>query len=297
MNSKEGSVLIVSLWMLSLFSVFMTNLSFQGIQHIDLMKRELRGLEAKVDFDSALGLVSQAILTDPKPHEDSKEDSWYGTLSLPEPWKNKMEVTVGDEESKINLNYASEELLTAFLRVFEQEVTGLRTERKDLVKQILKRRSKERIQSFEELFLLEDVETEDLFKLEPYLTVYPDSFQINVNTAEPMILKSVIESVSEDHLAGDELFRKITEYRAETKGIQAAPFQSDDLSPGAFQRKLKLSTSLSMIALLNRFLPLMTTDSRTYHLKIKTVSGREVEATLKDKAEGLGTLVLSWNEA
>lgn len=294
-NPEQGSVLITSLWALSIFSVLMTSLAFESFQHVYLIKRELEGLRAKSQFQSALGLFTERLLQDPKPHEDSKEDTWYGRLDLPRPWNESLAVRVQDEESKINLNFASESLIKSFLEAFE-EIDSLRTQPKDFVKQVMKRRQKERIQSFEEFFLLEDIEKEDLEKLWPYLTVYPDHHGINLNTVDSLILKSVIESVSEDHFSGDELLRKITEYRARVKDGQAAPFQSDDLVPDGFQRKLSLSTGLSMASLLNRFLPLMTTDSRTYHLKIKTQSGREAGAIVKDKAEGLGTQVLSWNE-
>ena len=84
---NKGSVLIASLWALSLFSVLMTSLTFEGFQHTYLMKRELESLQSKAEFQSALGFFHQALLTDPKPHEDSSEDAWYGALDLPEPWK------------------------------------------------------------------------------------------------------------------------------------------------------------------------------------------------------------------
>ena len=71
-KSIEGSVLIASLWALSIFSVLMTSLTFEGFQHTVLMKRELNELRSKAEFQSALALFTQTLFTDPKPHEDSK---------------------------------------------------------------------------------------------------------------------------------------------------------------------------------------------------------------------------------
>lgn len=295
-KQEKGSVLIASLWMLSIFSVLMTSLTFEGFQHTYLMKRELNGFQSKIDFGSALEIFRQALLTDPKPHEDSKQDSWYGTLDLPQEWKKKIEIISEDEESKLNLNFAQEDHIKVFLKAFEEEISSLKGDRKAFVKQIIKLRSKGRISSFEELFLLEDIEEEDLEKLRPYLSVYPDLPQMNINTIDPLVLKALIHSLTEDHFTEEELVRKISEYQEKIKSQEMPPFTQDELTPEVFHKKLVLRKSLPMLSLINRFLPFMATDSRTYHLRIKAQSGKEVQAALKDQAEGFGLDVLSWNE-
>ena len=295
-KQEKGSVLIASLWALSIFSVLMTSLTFEGFQHTFLMKRELKALQLKMDLRSALGIFTETLLADPKPHEDSREDSWHGTLDLPETWRRRIEVTVQDEESKMNLNFASEDLIKTFLELFEEEAGSLKGEPKAFVKEILKLRSKGRISSFEELFLLEDIEKEDLEKLHAYLTVYPDLAQMNINPVSPLVLKSLVRSLTDDHFAAEELTEKVIEYQEKIKIGDQIPFTQDDLTPDLFQKKLALRKSLPMLSLMNRFLPFMTADSRTYHLMIKAQNGTEVQAVAKDRAEGFGVDILSWNE-
>lgn len=299
-NSKfsvRGSVLIASLWALSVLSVFVTRLAFEGAQHALLMKRELSNLEAKADFLSGIHLASQAIFSDPDPHTDSLLDPWQGTLPLPSPWKEKLSIRLEDEESKLHLNFASEALLRAFLKGYEEEGNSLKGERKDFVKAILKRRAKDRIVSLEELYLLEGIEKEDLEKLRPFVTVYPELPQMNLNTIGPVLLESLIESLpGGDDRAKDELQRKLLEHRKKVKEGEASPFQSEELDPNPFLQKLKLSPSVPMISLVNQFLSLLSSDSRTYRLQMKSSSGKEAEAVLKERAEGLGMEVVSWHE-
>lgn len=293
---ERGSVLIASLWAISVFSVFISSLAFEGVQHALLMKRELQALETKSLFLSVLNLTSQKIFSDPLPHEDSKQEDWYGEIKLSEPWKEKVSVKAEDEESKLNLNSASQAFLETFLKLFEERIDSLKGERKDLVKQITKARQKQRIASLEELYLLEDLEKEDIEKLKPYLTVYPDLPQTNINIIPTLILKALIDSLPGDDLAKEELTRKIIEFRdKKEKGIPQA-FQTKDLEPNPFLERLGLSPSLQMMALANQFLPLVTADSRTYHLRIRARSGKEAETVIREKGEGFGMEVLSWNE-
>lgn len=293
---ERGSVLIASLWAISVFSVFVSSLAFEGAQHALLMKREIQNLETKSLFLSALNLTSQKIFSDPLPHEDSREEEWYGEVKLGEPWKDKVSVKVEDEESKLNLNSASEAFLRSFLKLFEEEVDSLKSERKDFVKQILKARQKRRIASLEELYLLEDLEKQDIEKLAPYLTVYPDLAPDNINTARPLILEALIQSLPGDDLAKGELLRKITEFLETKKEGIAQSFASKDLDPNVFQEKLKLTASPQMLSLVNQFIPFITTDSRVYRLKIKAKTGKEAQAVIREKGEGGGMEVLRWNE-
>ncbi len=237
------------------------------------MKRELGNLEAKTDFLKGLQSASQAILSDPEPHEDSFEDAWYEGRS--------------DEESKLNLNFASEPFLRNFLKLFEEKVDSLKGERKDFVKQILKARQKGKIPSLEELYLLEDIEKEDIEKLRPYLTVYPEVSQMNINTLHPLILKALIESLPGDSFAKDELYRKLAEARL---------FVSDDLIPNRLAEKLKLTPNLSMLMLVNALLPHLTTDSRTFRLVLASSTGKKAEAVVREAEDFTGLEVLYWHE-
>lgn len=296
--NKRGSILIASLWAVSIFSIFAARLGFQGTQHAILMKRELGSFGAKADFLSGLGFATEAVLKDPEPHEDSLNDSWQGIVGLPEPWKGRLELEMEDEESKVNLNSASQAFLESFLKLFEEEVDSLKGEKRKLVRELLKQRAKGRIRSFEELYLWEDTEKEDLDKLRPYLTVDSESSQLNLNTVGPLVLKAFIESLPGDDFAKDELFKKIMKYREEKEDTTLRFFRSEELQPNIFLSKLGLSPSLQLIALVNQFLPQVTTDSRTWRVRIQTQAGggREAEAVIREKAEGFRIEVLRWYE-
>ena len=178
MNREQGSILIASLWALALFSILVANVGFQGSQHTLLMKRELEGFDKRAHFYNTLYSAGQSVTEDPEPHEDSPLDSWYGEIT--------------DEESRLNLNFAERAWLDSFLKLLEQK-TPLKGERKDFIKAILKKKAKGRILSLEELYLLEGIEKEDVEKLRPFLTVYPELALININTVDPLFLESLIE--------------------------------------------------------------------------------------------------------
>jgi hypothetical protein len=280
MNKEQGSILIASLWALSLFSILVANVGFQGGQHALLMKRELEGFDKKAHFYNTLYSAGQSITQDPEPHEDSPLDSWYGEIT--------------DEESRLNINFAERPWLEAFLKLFEKK-TSLKGETKDFIKALLKKRAKGRLLSLEELYLMEGIEKEDVEKLRPFLTVYPELPQVNINTVDPLVLESLIESLPGDSFAKKELFRRIKEHREKIDKDSLLPFRSDELEPPLFMSKLKLTPNLQMVSIVQRLVPFLTTDSRTYWIRMKTETGA-AEAVFKERVTEPGIEVLSWHE-
>ena len=291
MNREKGSILIVSLWMASVFAVLTAGLNFQAGEHVSLIKREERELEARMDFISGMALANEKISADPEPHEDSRAKEWLGTLRLEKPWNEKMTVQIEDEESKLNLNTASEAFLTHFLKNFVEHVSELQGSRKAFVRQILKAREKGRIQSLEELYLMEEVEKEDVEKLRPYLTVYPDHSLVNLNTVDLPVLRALIESLAGDASAKEELVKKIERFRKTENGI----FRREDIAPQEFMRRIHVLPTPQNAVLINQFLPCITTDSRTYRIRIVSRTGRRAEAVARD-GDLRGLEILSWHE-
>lgn len=291
-KQPKGSVLLTSLWMMSILAVSTASLSFRGIQHLDLVKREMARLEHHMNATSGLNLAMQAILDDPRPHEDSRSERWRGRLALEPEWAKRMSVEVTDEESKLNLNTASQSEIETFLKIFDLDVSSLAGERKKIISGILKLREKSRIESYEELYLLEEVKSQDVTRLREYLTVYPESGLVNLNTVSPPVLKSLMRTLFADDLAKDQLLRKIEKFRAQNQD-----FLERDLTPEGLVKRLALPESPVMMHLVNRFLPLVTVDSRTYRMIIQNTRGGWAEAILVGGGdEPSGFRILSWRE-
>jgi len=295
--SQRGSILIVTLLAIGMLALLTASLTFVSRQHLMLMHREMTDLEIKADRISVLNWAMKEILADPDAYEDSFEDDWYGELDMPEPWKGHMTAHVEDEESKVNLNGASEAFLRAFLDVFEEEVEELKGEKRPFIREILKARQEERLASYEELYLMEDIEREDVEKLRQYLTVYPELPWLNLNTASDLALEALIRSLQGDDLAKDELLQKLTKVRNESpEEDNPYPFTSEDLEPETFIRILRLQPNLQMSQLVNRFLRQVTTDSRTYRVVIENEGGARAQAMMRQIPDGIGMEVMSWYE-
>ena len=298
MNNR-GSLLIAGLWAMSIFSVMTASLTFHSMQSLLEMKRERQGLESKVEFVSALNEVTSLIQADPLPHEDSPNDLWFGDVKLYQT-KRGLEVQMTDEESKINLNQAGQSLLNNFFKEFEESVTPLKGSRKDYVKGIVKMRSVKALGTLEDLLLMENFENEDLENLRPYLTVYPDSSLINLNTASPIVISALINSLQGDHGASEVFASKLQEAckrgRENDVNARGCLFLSDELNPERFTVNLKLPKSPEVHGLEERFLAAVTTDSETFSIRMKSQSGKEARAVFRSREGALRPEVMWWHE-
>ncbi|MCM8776027.1 MAG: general secretion pathway protein GspK, partial [Candidatus Omnitrophica bacterium] len=234
--------------MISIFSVIVVKLCFQSRQVILLQDRGIAEFENKVDFISGLYLAESVILEDPYPHEDSLQDIWYGRMNLEDAWEERISILISDEESKLDLNAVSEGILKKFLELYGDEVRPLKTDGKDWIKEVMKLRQKERIGSFEELYLLEDIPFEDLEGLRSFLTVYSGFGEINLNTAHPLVLKAVVGSLVGDDFAKKDLYSKMMGFRSDkNKDLRSFQeheihdFRREDLAPELFMAKLRLN--------------------------------------------------------
>ncbi len=290
-DAARGSILITSLWMVSVLSIVTASLTREAFQHLDLMKREIRNFQDKEDLISGMHAAAARILADVNPYEDSGAEAWYGPIVLEPPWANRIQAVVQDEEAKINLNYATREWLEGFFKAYENDIESLRCDRKDFVEAIFTARGEKGMAVLEELLLIEDIDGTDVARLRPYVTVYPELQGVNLNTVEPIVLESLIDSLPGDAFAKRELLRKIEEFRRDTGSF----FKSDDLLPEPFSRLLKLTQSPQMLMLVGQLLPKVTVDSRTFSLFLKTRHGSEARVILRAK-NNLELKVLDWRE-
>ena len=298
--NERGSLLITGLWAMSVFSVMTISLSFSASQELMLAKRDLGDFKSHLDFLSAMNQVAWKMDTDPFPHEDSPAKPWFGDVQLEKPFEGRLSVSVEDENSKINLNYASEALVSTFLRAFEKDTQSLKGSHKDYVKGISKMRSKKRFQSLEELLLMEDFEKEDLEAMRPYMTVYSENAFVNINTAKPLVLRVLLDSLSTDHGAKHILFSRLEEAcnldkekLKETE--QGCFFLSRELQPETFAERLKLPRTPVMLNLVQQFLSLVTTDSEIFCISMKA-DQREALGIFRYRVGQARPRILWWHE-
>ncbi len=295
MVRQKGSILITGLWAMSFFSIMTTSLTFNAAQQTLLMKRQLESFQSKTDFISILNQVASLIQSDPFTHEDSTQDAWFGTITLAASYKDRLTAQVEDEESKINLNQVEGGLLSIFFKLFEEDVKPLKGSRKDYVKGILKLRAVKRIESLEELLLMEGFDQEDLEILKPYITVYPELPLINLNTAKPLILKALVTFLSGDSLTREVFMARLGE-RCQTEPKISCVLTTNDLRPEIFSEKLKLPKNPVMLMLAQEFLSKVTTDSETFHIVIESRQNHSASAIFRYRVGQPRPQIFWWHE-
>lgn len=293
-SGQKGSVLIASLWAASFLSVFVSNVVFQSAQQAMILKREQNDFQARVDFLSTLHWVGHLIQQDDNPESDSPGDAWYGTIELPETWNARVKVTVSDEGSRIDLNTASPRLLEQLFEFVNEEVHGLEGKAHEFSAAVLELRGAEKILSFEELYLIEDIEKENLEILRPFLSAYTGQHGVNINTADLFVLKTVIFALAGDYFAKNDLINAIADFRGQA-GVNAY-FLAEELNVDLFLAKLKLSPTVHQITLANQLLPLLTADTRIWRIHFDAVSGKRAECVIRENFMEGNFKVVHWRD-
>lgn len=298
LENESGSLLILTLWGMAILSVISLSLTFNAAQHMNLMKREIQMFEQKTDLTSAFNQAVSKVNLDAYAHEDSSLEEWYGNIVLDKRLEGRMTVQVEDEESKINLNGATQRLIEIFLKKLEEKSGPLKTDRKDLIKALDKIRSKKRIQSLEELLLMEDFQKEDYEKIKPYITVYPENFKLNINTVSLFVLECLIESLPGDEGAKRTLLSRLTEACGYSSGGESGrcQFMEYDLYPEPFSDKLKLPRTPLTQSLVQEFLAALTLDSENFRIKITAANGKKAEGVFRYSSGQIRPDLFSWEE-
>lgn len=306
MCRRNGQLLIASLWMFTLFALLAGGLGFRSGLEAKIAFFDRKDLEDRLHIESILNAVTYLTDADPARSVDSPLDEWYNRpaffqrSSLGEGAR----VTVEDEESKINLNFASEALLRALIDRIQLE-QGLETEAEDLVASILAWRGESSLQggpqidwdqkrlpfeSVAELLLIHDITDSDAAVLWKYVTAFAvpgqASVKVNLNTASAVVLAALIDSLAGDRLAKDDLFDRIEAYRRPEPG-RVAVFEEEHLQPRSFIELLELPKTIQMISLVSQLALFVTTDSQLFGVHIELLEGervtRDVRAVLGPK--------------
>lgn len=172
MVKNKASILVVSIWMLLIFSIFAVGLSRICTAQINVAKR----LQASsLSFSVMLGLCNLLQW------ELTKDLSSYDTLHglggerTEETDSVKVIYTVIDEESKININTMPQKVIKRLPGVDDDIAVEITTS--SLRPYAIK----------EELLLLESLDDEILAQISPFITVKSNG-KVNINTASKEVL-------------------------------------------------------------------------------------------------------------
>jgi len=127
-TAHNGSVLILTLWIIALLSVLLLGLTNRVRLGVRVSDRTSRELWARETLLGAQSLFLQRFTSDPDTEVDSPKDEWVQSLWLDEltfgaqfpesvlPPSFQLTVIPVDEFGKINVNFASKELLVEILK-------------------------------------------------------------------------------------------------------------------------------------------------------------------------------------
>lgn len=184
---NSGSILVASIWVLAFFIILAAGLSRIVSAQVSLTSRFR---QAAIGQHIARSACVYAIAKRKEEKEDKTKIVLYDTLYG---LKRKQTITLGnsqadysliDEESKININIASEAIIKSLLKSTADLSEDLAQE---LAEEIAKYRKEHAFLIKEELLNVEGV-TEEMFgACKDYITVYTNG-QININTASPEVL-------------------------------------------------------------------------------------------------------------
>ncbi len=291
---KQGSILIFVLWILIVLTVLAASVGFRSRIQIQLSAMHEREAASLYEYLSAVNVASYLINEDEDPLNDSDLEAWYGHPSAYNDFElsKRIAMTVSDEESKLNLNKVTPEILQNFFEILKEKGVELKADEDDLVGSIMAWRGVQSLQgkatlghehkrakfeSIDELRLIQYITPEDYEALKAYFTVYgsiADFFlKVNINTVNEWVLEAIIASQPGGDLEKKDLIQRLLAIRRqnEKKSAEQPPFafQAADLSPQIFMNRLGLINSPQMVQLVNFTLRFFTVDSQYFSVKLE----------------------------
>ena len=176
---NKASILVISIWMLVIFSIFAVGLSKICISQINVAKRVQA---SDLSFSAVFGLCNLLQW------ELAKDMTIYDTLyefehliaaeRVEELGSVSMEYILIDEESKININVMSQSIIKRLPGVDDDIAVEITTS------------PLRPYNEKEELLLLDSIDEEVFFEISPFITVKSNG-QININTAGSEVFEAL----------------------------------------------------------------------------------------------------------
>jgi type II secretory pathway component PulK len=330
--TRRGSILIVALWIVLIFTVIALSLGMRGAFEAKIARFYHERFVDRALARSGIDLGMFVIESDKDVRVDSLNDTWYNENSLKDALNvdtfDRLDIMIRDEESRININRASEKVLQALFEHVEKNKYVFQDDREDSVANILFARGDSALAggstldkdyvgrpfwNLEELLLFQVLKKADLDALSDLITVFPregDELKVNINTANAETLDILISSAVSDETSREELLAAITDYR-DTSGEDGKKlyFTKKDLSAYEFLDQLGLTRDVKLVSLAVQFLRNATVDSQYFSIRAQVkdthYAVRAVVGPVPGAAEGVivngsgePTLaVLQWRES
>lgn len=277
--SKKGSVLVITIWVLVILVILAGGLAravSTEIKWAGYLERRL------LSINLAKAAIRWAVL-ERKKDSTPEYDSVYELQKerLKELGRGKFVYSIVDEESKININTVSQELLANL---------------PDITPEIAKNIYESELKPFsliEEVLLTEGITEEEFSSFKDFITVWTEG-KVNINTASAEVLRTL--GLEEDLVEIIERFRR---------GDDDEIASEDDRifkSTGSILNDLREFTILSpeqsqqIIGLLSK--NLITVQSKNLKVNIQTEvdnkPGKNFSVVLRPEAEGMR--VVRWEE-
>ncbi len=217
---KKAQVLIIFIWILVVLVILVVSISHRAamtFRFIQYQKdRQIALYLAKAGINRAI-----AELERDKNTYDNLNETWstgidsqtqqpiFGNIELVPASGGTFSVTITDEESKININQASKEILTALLEDFdintpEEIAKNIRIWRGDVaddneIYENLGYPAKGKsFTNTQELMLVKDITPQDYQELKEFITVYPTDDKININTVADNALNIFLRGITKE---------------------------------------------------------------------------------------------------
>lgn len=236
-NNKSGTILIVTLWILVILTVFALALGERASLEVKLVEYQRDKLRAKQLAWAAIERAIWEKLNDSDAEVDTLNESWAnnqsafqdielgdetftGTFTLSYSLEGTTLYGLQDEKSKININKIEKQVLINLLEntdldnpeelahsilVWRGSIQDGDEEKSYEDSDLAYPCKKEEIRSLAELLLVRGMTPEALDAIAPYLTVYGADAKVNINTASQEVLTAL--------LADQDLAEEIVEFR------------------------------------------------------------------------------------
>ncbi|MBN1492756.1 MAG: general secretion pathway protein GspK, partial [Candidatus Omnitrophica bacterium] len=117
---EDGTILIISLWIILILSVLALSLGMRGALEAKIARFYHERVSEKALARTGIDLARFIIESDKDQRVDSRNDTWYNPESIQQVLDanslRQLTIEIKDEESRININIASEKVLE---RLFE----------------------------------------------------------------------------------------------------------------------------------------------------------------------------------
>lgn len=259
---KKAQVIVISLWILLILTMLAMSISHRVALSLRLTRYQKESLKAialaKAGLNRAIIELEKDLMQEPHANYDALDESWakneeafktivltaqeneFATVKYTLLEDNEEETIFGvqNEERKININTAKQELLVALLKEFNLQepellaanirawrgdadgITEVNTNYEDLGYAC----KADKFTNINELILVKGITSEIYDSLRGLISVYGEG-KVNINTASPLVLTLLAESITDPNAAQfiGSLVAQIINFREGPNG----PFKSE----------------------------------------------------------------------